>query len=190
MSTGFSVKQKSIYCAELERITGRQSWDVTSLAAKVGWTGLPNHDPVVITLSQVLSMLILSDAMRHHLEADAIVKFIPNLRNEALIKLGSELTHWYVEANSSGEREFFQLFYADDETVRQRVSRLLGCSLTQTTRELLFYSQSDVVCVSNNELHSARRTEYPRFFVDSHDLAARVLDACGPKLFTAIAWAS
>jgi hypothetical protein len=184
MEIKFCAQQSSLGMSDCQTLCVKSSRDIEELASRSGWPGLPGQQ-VNVTVGTALNMLVLSTATSHSVEWQAMGPWLPGLRNEALLKLGEDFSNWTFDGTSEQHKAFWPTFYGSSDTVRPGIARLLGCDLKMTTRELHFFSQNDVECLSNSEFDLGYYLRAPRFTIDAHALAARVRAACGGPLFTA-----
>jgi hypothetical protein len=185
MQTKFSARPKGLSMSEIERLSGRSWGDLADLAFRCGWRGLPG-EPIMVPLGTALNMLICLTAMSHGVEPGAMVKWLPGLRNEALLKLGEVIPNWWFDGPSDEKQRFLSMLYGSRDSVRPSLARLLGCCTSGAIRQLRFYSQSDVECLSNAQFelgHYSGRA--PRFTIDAHELANRVQTICDAPLLIA-----
>ena len=138
-----------------------------------------------VSVGTSLAMLVLSIGMNHAVEPQSMANHLPGLRNEALLKLGEDTSNWFFDGNHEAERQFWPMLYGVRDAVRPRIAPLLGSSPSVTTRELRFFSPSDVERLSHSQVELGHSGRAPRFSIDAHDLAARVRGVCGSPLFTA-----
>jgi hypothetical protein len=185
MDAKLSVQQQVLSMSECERLTGRGSRDVEILASKSAGARLflPGQR-IQLPVGYALNMLILSAAMRHRVETDAMVPWLPRLRSEALLKLGEEISNWSYDGPRDNEQQFWSKLYGDREVVRHRIAPLLGCSGTSPIRQLRYHTPANIECLSNDQVHSQRRGSIPVFELDAHDLAERLRATCNGPLFT------
>lgn len=185
MEPKFSARQNLLSTSDLERLCGRPSRDVIDLANLSGWPGLPG-DRISVPVGTALNMLILSNARNEGVEACAMRPWLPGLRNEALLKTGEDASNWELDDQSGKEQQFWKLFWGTSDAIRPRVAPLLGCCQVTTIRRLRFHSQTDVECLSNQQVEAnINDGRAPRFMIDAHDLAARVRAICSSRLFVA-----
>src|SRR5262249_15124515 len=118
-------------------------------------------------------------------EARAAAPWLPGLRNEAVLKLGEDISNWSFDGPSAAEQQFWPILYGSRDDVRHRIADMLGCCLAVTTRELRFYSPSDISYVSNNEFERGIDRRTPRFSIDAHEMADRIKNTCNGSLFLA-----
>lgn len=184
MDPKLSVRQQVLSLSECERLTGRGSRDVEILASKSGGRPSLPGQRFELPVGYALNMLILSDVTRYGVETDAMIPWLPGLRIEALLKLGEGISNWSYDGSRENEQQFWSGLYGESNAVRQRIAPLLRCSGTSPTRRLLYYTQANIECLSNAQLHNQRGDSLPIFTLDAHDLAERVRATCGAPLFT------
>lgn len=183
MTTMFVAQQKLLGLSECERLCAAWSRDVEELAFRSGWSGMPGQR-LNVPLGCAINMLILSIGKSHGLELQSMGAWLPGLRNETLLKLGEDVSNWSADSAGDAQREFWPMLYGRIEDVRRRIAPLLGCCEGTTTRKLRFHSQSDVEHISGAQMHGIIDTRTPRFTIDAHDLARRLVSVCGGQLFT------
>ena len=180
----FVVRQEELGLSECERLCGRTSREIEELASRSGGRATPGTK-VRVPLGTALNMLVLSIAASHSIEPQAMAAWLPGLRDEAVLELGQDTSNWAFEGTYEAEKQFWPILYGDRDTVRSRIASMLACYSGSPTRELWFFSPSDVECVSATSCGQRTRSRSPRFIIDAHDLAARVKAVCGSPLFTA-----
>lgn len=188
METRFKAQPKVLSLSECEQLTGRWSRDVEILARQAGWhsSGL-SGERIRLPLPNAINMLILSDAMKHSVEAGSMGRWLPGLRHETLLKLGADTSNWSYQGPSDKEQQFWPKLYGDPEAIRPGLAPLLGCDIHTLIRRLRVHSLSDVECLTNAELDNQRRDRIPLLTIDAHELAARIEFTCGYPLFTVTA---
>jgi hypothetical protein len=184
MSYQYSATQEPLGLSECQRLLGRPSSDVEELARRAGWHGLPGQQ-FQVSVETAFNMSVLSAAVSHGVEPQAMVIYLPALRSEGLLKLGERIANWRFHGEVGAEHKFWPTLYGDSETVRHRIASLINQSLSSLTRQIRFFSQMDVECLSPSQYNQNYSTRTPRFVIDSHDLAARLESVCGRPLFTA-----
>lgn len=180
----YTGQQTYLNLSQCERLCSRWSREVEVLANRSGWQGLPG-ERMKVTVATALNMMILSTAMSNGVELAAMVQYLPVLRNEALLKLGENISNWSFDGSIDDEHQFWPTLYGTSDAVRPRVARLLGCCLESTTLLLRYHSQSNVECLSNAQLGMARSDQAPKFIINAHDLAERIQAICASPLFIA-----
>ena len=138
-----------------------------------------------VPVSTALNMLVLSSGKRNNVELHDMAAFLPGLRENALLELGSDISNWSFEGPHDAEQQFDSIFYNSRDAVGPRIARLLECYSSAPTRLLRFFSPSDVEQLSDHDFEQARSNRTPRFTIDAHDLARQVQAVCGSPLFTA-----
>lgn len=183
METKFSARQKQLNLSQCERLCDRPSSDVEALARRSGWRGMPG-DKIIVPVKYALNMLILSKAMNYGVEPSVMVPWLPGLRNEALLKLGEEISNWSFAGPADKQMEFFPMLYGSRESVRPKIARLLECQTNVTIQLLRFFSETNVECLSETHAEQVTCAGIPRFCIDAHELSDRVQSTCGYPLFT------
>lgn len=184
MSLNFVAQQRVVGMLESQRATGRSSREVEDIASQAGWHWIPGGR-VNVSIGTLINMIVLSTTMTNLVEPQTMTSRLPGLRVEALLKLGEDLSNWSFDGPSENESKFFATLYGMSNVIRPRIASLLGCGGTGTIRQLRFYSQSDIECLSPEQYANGHSGRLPRFIIDAHDLADQVRAACGTPLFIA-----
>lgn len=184
MEKKLSVQPTVLSMSECQGLFDGSSKDIEELTRPSGCFSLPG-ERVNVPVPAALNMLVLSIGKSHGVEIQAMAGWLPGLRNEALLKLGEDTSNWSFQGTSEEGKEFWPKLYGLRETIGPHVARLLGCSLAVTTRQLRFYSQSDVIFLSNSQFELGYHDRAPRFTIDSHALAAKIRAVCSGPLFSA-----
>ena len=184
MSTKFFAKQKTLYLSDCERLCAAGSREVGQLASSGGWGGMP-WERLEVPVGIAINMLVLSIGASHGVELGSMGSWLPGLRSETLLKLGENISNWAFEGTSSAEQDFLPMLYGDRDTVRPRIAPLLGVSSGVTTRQIRYFSQSDVERLSPAQFEQGQTSRTPLFSIDAHALASQVQSVCGSPLFTA-----
>lgn len=140
---------------------------------------------MTVSVGTAVNMLVLSTAMNHNVEFQAMAAHLPGLRNEALLKLGEDTSNWSFDGTYEAGQKFWPMLWGDRATVQPRIAPLLGIFSAATTRQLRFFSPSDVECLSPAQFEQGASIRTPRFSIDAHVLATQVQRACGRPLFSA-----
>lgn len=187
MEMKFIAQQRLLGLSECERLCGLRSIQLEELASRAGWYGVPGTGSrVSVAVGTALNMLVLSIAKRHGVEMQAMEGSLPGLREAALLELGADISNWSFDGPYEAEQQFWPILYGTGETVRPRIAPLLGCySTASATRELRFFSPSDVERVRNDRSEQCHSNRTPRFTIFAQNLAQEVQVTCGSPLFTA-----
>ncbi|GAA5056368.1 hypothetical protein GCM10023208_21020 [Erythrobacter westpacificensis] len=184
MPTEYCAQHRHLSLSECERLCTKHSRDVEILANLSGLCVLPNQS-LSVPIGNAINMLVLSISRDAGAEPRSMSAYLPGLRNEALLHLGEEIDNWSWNGPDADRQTFFNRFYGQSDAVRAHIAPLLRCCRNTATRRLLFYSQSDVKCLTNDQIWSAQDRRTPIFTIDAHDLAQRVRAVCNGALFTA-----
>lgn len=184
MPTEYCAQHRHLSLSECERLCAKHSRDVEILASLSGLHALPTQS-LSVPIGNAINMLVLSICSDAGVEPRSMSAYLPGLRNEALLHLGEDLYNWSWNGPDADRQTFFNQLYGQSDAVRAHIAPLLHCCRNTTTRRLLFYSQSDVKCLTNKQLWSAQDPRTPIFTIDAHDLAQRVRAVCSGALFTA-----
>ena len=186
MEMKFIAQQRVLGLSECERLCGRRSIELEELASRAGWCGVPSTgSPLSVSVGTALNMLVLSIAKRHGVETQDMAGSLPGLREAALLELGADISNWSFDGPYEAERQFWPILYGGREAVRPRIAPLLGCYSNSLTRELRFFSPSDVERLTDNWSEQRRSERTPRFTIFAHSLAQQIQATCGSSLFTA-----
>lgn len=181
----YSVQQKMLGLSQCERLCGSWSAETEKMAYAGGWRGLPG-EPMRVSIGTAVNMVVLSTGKNHGIELNTMGCWLPGLRNEALLNLALDIGNWSFEGSSAAEKDFWPLLYGVPDTVRRRISPLLGCCTVTTTRQLRFYSQRDVEYLSGLQVEQgAHSGRLPLFTIDAHDVSRRVMETGGAPFFVA-----
>jgi hypothetical protein len=184
MNFKFVAQQRVLGLSECERLCRRSSRDIQELALRSGWHGLPGSR-IDVSVGTALNMLVLSIAMSHGVELHAMATSLPGLREEALLKLGTDVSNWSFDGSSEAQKQFWTILYGSQDAVRPRIASLLGCYDNSTTRLLRFFSPKDFERLTAFQFDQGCSPRTPRFAIDAHDLASQVRKTCGAPLFSA-----
>jgi hypothetical protein len=185
MEMKFVAQQRMLGLSECERLCGWRSIELEELASRAGWCRVPGSgNPISVPVGTALNMSVLSVAKNHGVELQAMAAWLPGLREAALLELGTDISNWSFKGPYEAEQQFWPILYGSGEVVRPRIASLLGCYSNSTTRDLLFFSPSDVERVTDDwsRQHLSDRT--PRFAISAHRLAQQIKATCGSPLFT------
>ena len=108
MNFKFVAQHGMLGLSECERLCGRSSRDIEDLALRSGWHGLPGS-PISVSVGTALNMLVLSIAMNHGIEPQAMVASLPGLRDEALLELGTDVSNWSFEGSPEADKQFWPI---------------------------------------------------------------------------------
>lgn len=180
----FFVKQKLLGISECQQLCVRSSREIEDLAGRCGWRGI-SGEPVRVPAATAINMLILSIAMIEGVEPSAMATSLPGLRNESLLKLGEATSNWCFDGTQEAEHQFWPLLYGTSDLVRLRIAPLLGCSVSDTTRQIRFLSSNDVERLSPGQFEQGNSGRIPRFTIDAHNLAEKMEQICSGPIFTA-----
>lgn len=179
----FVAQQARLSMSDCEKICGRWSREIEELAFRSGWRQPPGES-FNVPVGTAINMLVLSIVMGNGMELNGTGGWLPGLRNEALLRLGQNISNWHINEVSEANRSFLPTLYGSPDTVRERLGPVLGCCLNVTTRELRVYSQSDVEHLSNSQVEQGSSGRTPRFSIDAHMLARRVRTSHHGPIFT------
>lgn len=187
MEMKFVAQQRLLGLSECERLCGLRSIQLEELASRAGWRRVPGTGyPVSVTVGTALNMLVLSIAKHHGVELQVMAGSLPGLREAALFELGADISNWSFDGPFEAEQQFWPILYGSGDTVRPRIAPLLGCySTASATRELRFFTPSDVERITNDWSDQRRSDRTPRFTIFAHSLAQDLQATCGSPLFTA-----
>lgn len=180
MNIMLSAQHKVLGVSECQRLCGRSSTEIDDLAFQGGFRSMPG-EPLSVPIGSAINMLVISTMKDYGVQA--LSAWLPGLRNEALLKLGENISNWSFET-AEAQKRVLPTLYGNRDAVRPPIASLLGCYLDTTTRQFRFHSQSDVECLSNSQLEQGHSGRTPRFTIDAHDLAERVQTTCSGPLFT------
>lgn len=183
MELRFTAQHKMFGLSDCERLFSKGSREIEELASRGGWSGVPGQR-LSVSLGTVINMLVLSIGRNHGIEFQAMAHWLPGLRDEALLKLGENISNWFFEGPDQAEKEFWPILYGSRDAVRSRIAPLLRCYSHSTTTSLRFFSQNDVERVSSYDSQQGASSRSPRFTISAHDLAERVQTTLGSPLFT------
>jgi hypothetical protein len=185
MQMKFAARQRELGLSECERLCCRPSREIEELALRAGWSGMSGQR-LSVSLGTALNMLVLSIAKHHGVELQAMAVSLPGLREAALLELGADISNWSFNGPHEAEQQFWPVLYGSGDTVRSRIAPLLGCySVSSATRELRFFSPSDIERVTNDRSEQRRSDRTPRFTIFARSLAQNIEATCGSPLFTA-----
>ena len=185
MESKFLAQQKTLGLSQCERLCGRWSTqEIEDLARRSGGAALPGHS-INVPVGTALNMLVLSIAMNHGIEPQAMATSLPGLREEALLSLGTEVSNWSFDGSSEAQNQFWPILYGSQDAVRPRIASLLRCYSNSTTRLLRFFSPNDLERLTAFQFDQGYSHRTPRFAIDAHDLADQVQKICGAPLFFA-----
>jgi hypothetical protein len=186
MQMKFVAQQRVLGLSECERLCGRRSTELEELASRAGWPGVPGTGSrISVPVGTALNMLVLSIAKRHGVETQAMAGSLPGLRDEALLELGADISNWSFHGPDEAEQQFWPMLYGSREAVRPRIAPLLGCYSHSRTRELRFFTPSDIERVTDDWSQQGRSDRTPRFTIFAQSLAEEIQATCGSPLFTA-----
>lgn len=186
MEMKFVAHQRVLGLSECERLCGQRSIELEELASRAGWCGVPGAgNRVSVAVGTALNMLVLSIAKRHGVELPAMAGSLPGLREAALLELGADIANWSFDGPYESEQQFWPILYGSRDVVRPRIAPLLGCYSNSTTRELRFFTPSDVERVTDDGFEQRTSNRTPRFTIVAHSLAQQIRATCGSPLFTA-----
>jgi len=183
MGSTYSVQQTILGLSDCERLCSRPSGEIQELAYRAG--GGSPLGQVSVSVGTALNMMILSIGRGHGVEWATMGAWLPGLRNEALLTLGQDTSSWSFHGTPEEAKGFWSLLYGNRDAVHCRIDRLLRCSSVGTTRQLRFYSGSDVEHISNARVELGGNFRTPQFTIDAHSLADCMKAVCPGTLFTA-----
>lgn len=184
MDIEIPARQRMLGLSEAQLLCRVSSREIGDLASRSGSHGMPG-EPVSVSIATALNMLVMSIASSNGVEWQTMSQYLPRLRAEALLELGENLSNWSFDGTSKQELDFNSMLYGSSDAIRPTIARLLACDMMGTTRQLRFYSQNEVECLSPREYEQRSHDRLPRFTIDAHDMARRVRAACVGTLFTA-----
>lgn len=184
MEMKFVAQQRELGLSECERLCSRSSREIEQLASRAGWCGMSGQR-LSVSLGTALNMLVLSIAKSHGLAPESMAAWLPGLRDEALLHLGTNTANWSFEGSNEQEKRFWPVLYGTADAVRPRIAPLLGCYSHSTTILLRFFSPTDVERVASCGAEQGASDRTPRFTIDAHGLSEQVHATVGPPLFTA-----
>jgi hypothetical protein len=184
MVDGLCVEFNRLSLSDCERLCSTWSRDVYELASLGGHTALPN-EPFSVPIDRAVNMLVHFKVKTAGLAPSTASQFLPHVRNEVLLSLGSDLSNWrYAGAEQQG-RIFNANFYCNPDVIRHRVAPLLRCCEHTTAQRVIVYSQINVELIKRigDPIRDANLN--PLLVLDAGDLAQQVRQVCHGPLFTA-----
>lgn len=184
MHVKYNVRQKSLSMTECQRLCSRSSSYVEDLARWSGVALLLPGQPFQADVGRALNMIAIAEAAAGGFEYSTMSRFVPGLREEALIKLGLRHENWFVEGDEKQQSDFYYELRGGGESAVAFVASVLRCCRVTARRELRFHSQSDVDFLTGAEVLAGRGRRNPRLVLDAHRFADRVQAICGSPMFT------
>jgi hypothetical protein len=184
MEFSFTAQYRMFGLSECQLLFCKGSREIENLASRGGWSGVPGQ-PLSVSLGTILNMMVLSIGRNQGVELQAMAPWLPGLRDEALLKLGENISNWMFDGPYEAERQFWPILYGSREVVRPRIAPLLKCYSHPSTNSLRFFSQSDIERISSCGSDRGASNRTPRFTISAHALADQVQTTFGYPLFTA-----
>ncbi len=182
MSIAFRAQQKFVSSSELERACKLWSRDVAAIASLCGWNGLPGQR-VSVDVGGAINVLVLSIARSYGVQMTGMRQWLPGLRNEALMILAGNFANWAYEGPAEHEMAFNAKLYGGSSSVRPQLASLLGISLADTTALLRYHSNTNVECLSEDQIDHGHRGGLPIFSIYASNLAQCIEGHCQKPLF-------
>lgn len=184
MTFEFRVNFGQLSLSDCERLCSTWSRDVYDLASLGGHTALPN-EPFSVPIDTAVNMLVHSKVKAAGMTPGTASQFLPHLRNEVLLSLGSDLSNWRYAGSEQEGRIFNANFYCSPDVIRQRIAPHLRCCEHTTAQRVIVYSQANVELIKRIGDPTRDTDLNPLLVLDAGDLAQQLRQICQGPLFTA-----
>lgn len=182
MISEFLARHRDVNSSELERLTGRGTNGVATLASACGNLVLMGR-PVTTQVGGAINMLTLSIAADHGIELPIFSQWLPGLRVETLLILGHNYDNWHYEGPPEHEQSFYKAFAQARGSNRAQLAGLLGVNLFDAKAVLRFRSPTDVDFLTREDMYRTSGTQTPLVNIHASMLADRVQQVCMAPLF-------
>lgn len=184
MKDEFRVDLVQFGLSDCERLCAKGSSQVYDLASRVGYCHL-QIGPFSVPLDAAINMLVHSKAGAAGLGSGSVSLFLPDLRNEVLLSLGSDLSNWSYAGPEEEGRALDAIFFSSRDKVRDRVASLLRCCKHTTAERVIVYSATKIDLVKKIGDPVRDTGSSPLLILDAGALAEQVRQICKGPLFTA-----
>ena len=185
MPSNYSARQRLLSMSECQRLCGGRSSSYVEELARWSGVSVLMGQTFAVDVGRALHMVAIAEASDAGFEYATLSRYLPGLRQGALMKLGLSYDTWFVDGDAKQQSDFFYELRGGGESAKAFVASVLGCCRADVRRELRIYSQDDVEFLTDAEALGGRNGRTPRLVLDAHRLADRVQAVSGSRLFTA-----